>query len=86
MRVYGKESSKLKILVIGILLQLILMLEMMKCGFLIYLENKEYINKDVTVYAGGGGGYSTLLIHPKKLIKSMIMIFLFFNFVVMTLK
>ena len=24
------------------------------------IEIKEYINKDVTVYAGGGGGYSTL--------------------------
>jgi lysophospholipase L1-like esterase len=61
LRVYGKESGKLKILIIGDSFTADPYAGNDEMWFShLSREIKEYTNNDVTVYAGGGGGYSTL--------------------------
>jgi len=61
LRIYGKKSSKIKILIIGDSFTADPYAGNDEMWFS-HLSKKmrEYTKKDVTVYAGGGGGYSTL--------------------------
>ena len=61
LRVYGKENSKIKILIIGDSFTADPYAGNDEMWFS-HLSNKikQYSKNDVTVYAGGGGGYSTL--------------------------